>query len=222
MLRVILTAIAFGVVGLVAGIVVPILRDPTTVQGPLLGVLITGPLGLVVGGHIGGLWSARHRGQTTTGEIAWLLAFALLVLVFYEFFAVIGAALYTIAPCFGLVLTAITAGLLRANARSSLMRARLLAIVIVTLLLFLIGSWPPVMPNPWYRGRALGDVSSARFRSVVSPDLDTRRRVPPLTIDRSVLHLEWAAAVGITIGCAVVGGRFRGKRSSHREQSTTC
>ena len=93
MLRVILTAIAFGAAGLVAGILVPIVRDPTTAQGPLLGVLITGPLGFVIGGHIGVLWSAHRRKQTTTAEIAWLLAFALLILLFYEFFAVIGAAL---------------------------------------------------------------------------------------------------------------------------------
>jgi hypothetical protein len=210
MLRVILTAIAFGVAGLVGGILVPILRDPTTVQGPLLGVLITGPFGFVVGGHLGVLWSAHHRGQTTTSEIAWLVAFVLFTLLFYEFFAVIGAAVYTLAPTWALILTVIIAGLLRANARSSRMQSRLLGLVMVAVLLLVIGLWPPVMPNPWYRGRASTDTGSAHFRSVVSPDLDTRHRVPPLTIDRSVLHLEWAVAVGISIGCAVVSDRFSG------------
>src|SRR5678809_348265 len=73
--RIAIAAGVFGVIGLVGGIVVPGILDPTTVQGPLLGIFMTGPLGVFLGGHVGVLWSARHQKQTTWTELGWLAVF---------------------------------------------------------------------------------------------------------------------------------------------------
>ena len=211
MLRVILTAIAFGAAGLVAGILVPIVRDPTTAQGPLLGVLITGPLGFVIGGHIGVLWSAHRRKQTTTAEIAWLLAFALLILLFYEFFAVIGAALSRIAPTFALLFMALTAGLLRTNARSSRLRSHLLGVVIAAVCLFVIGVWPPITRNPLSRSR----IRRHAFRTFSIGNQSRPGHAPP----RTAAHHRSIGAAPRMGGCRRCRHRVRGRDGSFQRKA---
>lgn len=46
-----------GLIGLLAGFVGPILFMPEANQGPLLGIFITGPGGLVLGAAAGLFWS---------------------------------------------------------------------------------------------------------------------------------------------------------------------
>ena len=47
----------FGVVSFLAGFIGPIILRPDSNQGPLLGIFITGPAGLVLGGLGGFVWS---------------------------------------------------------------------------------------------------------------------------------------------------------------------
>jgi hypothetical protein len=54
-------AIIVGGLGLVGGVVGPILLAPDSNQGPLLGIIFTGPLGFVIGGTMGLL--LRRRGE---------------------------------------------------------------------------------------------------------------------------------------------------------------
>lgn len=61
--RVALWAVGLGVLGFALGFFGPILFAPEANQGPLLGIFITGPLGLLVG--LGwGLWRERRRGSS--------------------------------------------------------------------------------------------------------------------------------------------------------------
>jgi hypothetical protein len=55
----------FGVIGFAAGFVGPMIFAPEANQGPLLGILITGPAGVLVGavaGLVYGLAKSRNRG----------------------------------------------------------------------------------------------------------------------------------------------------------------
>jgi hypothetical protein len=55
-------AVATGVIGFTAGFVGPMIFAPSSNQGPLLGIFITGPLGLVLGAVGGGIyWMVRRR-----------------------------------------------------------------------------------------------------------------------------------------------------------------
>ena len=56
-------ALVVGGLGLAVGFLVPALLDPGANQGPLLGIFITGPLG-VVAGAVGGylLWVKNKKG----------------------------------------------------------------------------------------------------------------------------------------------------------------
>ena len=52
-----------GGVGLMAGFLGPLILSPRASLGPLLGILLTGPLGFVLGALVGGL---RQRKSTTS------------------------------------------------------------------------------------------------------------------------------------------------------------
>ena len=196
--RIAITAGVFGIIGLVGGMVVPVILDPTTVQGPLLGIFMTGPLGVFLGGHIGVLWSARRQKQTTWTEFRWLAVFGGVDLLLYEFFAAIGAAFITIVPASAFLITALTAAALFTYARGAraLQRA-LVAVSIAAPLLFVTALFPPVTLNP-LEGARPSAASPSHFRFLLSSDLDTRTYVPPLAIDRFTLHLEWAGGIALS------------------------
>ncbi len=54
-------ALIVGGVAFAAGFFGPMIFTPEANQGPLLGLLITGPLGFVVGGVGGFVWGLTHR-----------------------------------------------------------------------------------------------------------------------------------------------------------------
>lgn len=55
-------AILLGAFGLVAGVVGPMIWEPRANQGPLIGILVTGPLGVIVGLVVGLVLAFLHRG----------------------------------------------------------------------------------------------------------------------------------------------------------------
>jgi hypothetical protein len=54
-------AIALGGVGFLAGFIGPIVTTPEANQGPLLGILVTGPLGAALGALLGVFVASRRR-----------------------------------------------------------------------------------------------------------------------------------------------------------------
>jgi hypothetical protein len=61
LLRIVGWALGIGLVGFVAGFFGPLLLTPEANQGPLLGIFITGPLGVVLGALVG-VWREWRRG----------------------------------------------------------------------------------------------------------------------------------------------------------------
>ena len=54
-------ALILGIVGFLGGFVGPIVFTPEANQGPLLGIFITGPLGVVIGAIVGPVLALRDR-----------------------------------------------------------------------------------------------------------------------------------------------------------------
>jgi uncharacterized YccA/Bax inhibitor family protein len=61
-IRVVLPGLIVGAIGFLLGFVGPILLTPEANQGPLLGIFITGPLGVVLG-LLWGIWREWRRGE---------------------------------------------------------------------------------------------------------------------------------------------------------------
>jgi hypothetical protein len=55
-----LGAFIFGIIGFSAGFFGPIIFAPSANQGPLLGIFITGPLGVLIGIVAGVAYAATH------------------------------------------------------------------------------------------------------------------------------------------------------------------
>jgi hypothetical protein len=65
------SALVVGGLAFLGGFVGPILLSPNLPQGPLLGILCTGPLGFVLGAIVGffvGLWKERQGGSIPTSD----------------------------------------------------------------------------------------------------------------------------------------------------------
>jgi hypothetical protein len=60
-------ALSTGAVGFLAGFIGPMIFAPGANQGPLLGIFISGPLGVLLGGVGGGLYWAWRRRRTVNG-----------------------------------------------------------------------------------------------------------------------------------------------------------
>jgi hypothetical protein len=48
--------VTLGLIGLILGVYVPIILNRSTVQGPLIGILLTGPAGILLGLVVGGAY----------------------------------------------------------------------------------------------------------------------------------------------------------------------
>jgi hypothetical protein len=58
-----LGAVIVGAVGFIGGFFGPLIFTPDANQGPLLGLFITGPLGVIVGGIAGAVVGRRRAGR---------------------------------------------------------------------------------------------------------------------------------------------------------------
>ncbi|MFO1498834.1 MAG: hypothetical protein U1G07_10650 [Verrucomicrobiota bacterium] len=54
-------ALILGGFGLAAGFFGPIIFTPAANQGPLLGIFVTGPVGVLIGFIAGGIYQSRQR-----------------------------------------------------------------------------------------------------------------------------------------------------------------
>jgi hypothetical protein len=59
-------ALAVGGVSCLVGFVGPIIHDPSSPQGPLLGIFITGPLGFLAGAVLGLVIGLFRQGRSST------------------------------------------------------------------------------------------------------------------------------------------------------------
>lgn len=58
----VLGALVVGAIGFAGGFLCPMTFNPGANQAPLLGMLMTGPLGAVLGAFLGWLWWAKYKG----------------------------------------------------------------------------------------------------------------------------------------------------------------
>lgn len=188
--QIVRTALFVGAVGFAIGYIGPVLLSDSNL-GPLLGIFITGPAGLVVGALIGILRSALGAGERMlTSELRWLgLAWlgSLLLTLFTSLFGwgFVGLAMQC-AVVAALLLLLVTTPRRRLPV-AALLGAPLL--VAGAALIILASIFPPLLdPKP----------GEPRFAFLFDPRFDARYNVPQFTADWTMLIIEWSAIASAT------------------------
>jgi hypothetical protein len=190
------TALAVGGVGFALGYIGPLLVSDSNL-GPLLGIFVTGPLGLLAGALIGIILSARQQSQSQIkGELGWLAG------------AWGGALLFTLASAIaGISWTAIAAQLAVVICAASLFyafsaklppwlrRSRLL-ILFGAALTMLSSIYPPLDPA------SAGDAAYAFF---LDPRFDASTKVPDYNVHQSMLIVQWLIIAAVVVFPILVG-----------------
>jgi hypothetical protein len=121
-----------------------------------------------------------------------LAGFGGLILLFNEFVIVLLGLPSIVLPSAFLITAATAAALSRYASADRVLTRLLVTVSIITTLLFVAALFPPVTTNRMFAG---APPSPPRFMFMLDSRLDASRRVPPWSIDGSVLQLEWAAVI---------------------------
>ncbi len=218
--RVVLYSIGGGILGWIGGVAVPIMLDPTTVQGPLLGVLLTGPLGFVVGGVLALLQSVLRQSRVEGTELVFLAVFGGLDALLCVFMIALGGGAFAFTSVFGMLLTAITAAVSFWSAGpGDPLRHAALGGSMAALLFFVTVLFPPVTPNPYLAylaGTALSPgATQTRFLFLLSPGLNSPNKVAEFVVNLPQLCLEWlitAAVIAVMVHFFDAGRRRASSR----------
>ena len=217
--RVIRSALLVGGLAFAAGVFGPIFFS-TSNLGPLLGILITGPVGTLAGALWGIVSSAKDaNAPETRAMLAWLSAVWVLTLLYTLF--MIGLAAQAALPAIGLqgLIVASSAFLLyRADTRTrlpqSVKRCGPVAIAVLALIM-LMTVFPPIT-RPWWGPKAAkeGTVSTAplpKVAFILDERFDASRQIPLFAVDRRTLVLEWliSAVAALGVSLVIIGARSR-------------
>ena len=201
--RILLCSVAAGTIGFASGFFGPMVFSPGSNQGPLLGILVTGPLGFLIGPAIGVATLIRRTTPVTLPRAAsWLTLQIVLACGFYWLFAEV--FVFNTLGLMMMLATAIVGAVLFAHTLKHLDPPR---VVVATGVILLVGltamvvlsAFPPVVAPWWGKAPGAGAPLPA-FAFIFNPAFDTSRHVPLYTIDRSQWGLEMlfvAACVGI-------------------------
>ena len=206
--RIIATALNIGSVSLVVGCIGPLLLSGSNL-GPLLGILVTGPVGTLVGALIGIVLSALHAGGHSIRAELWWLGFVWgLTLLVSLAFATLLPPGFVLLGLQGLVVASGAFLLGSSRVRRSLPElARKCGPVLLcaAVLILLTSMFPPVRQPSWRRleqarGRASASEPLPKFAFFLDSRFNASRDVPEFEVDVGRLAREWfviAAVAGI-------------------------
>jgi hypothetical protein len=192
-----LSALVVGVISFAAGLLIPLFSSASTL-GPLLGILVTGPIGTAIGALLGIVTSVREATEPELKSLArWL---------FYLWLAALGYTLLAIklsprlgAPAVALQALMIVATVWFLSGRDvpkAYQRSRFV-IVLAMAVVALTAAFP----------LASGRDGSATIAFILDRRFDASRHVPLLTVRMGVLVLEWLIAVNIAAAVTALRAR---------------
>jgi hypothetical protein len=210
-------SLLLGPVSFIGGFVGPLIFSRSNL-GPLLGIFVTGPAGMIVGVLLGVLWSTQRSLSSLSTELVWL-ALAWLVTLPYTLFGMqfgfgwVGALLEALAVgcAYWLFLEPAIRGALPA-----LIRPLAPPILGALLLMLVMTIFPPAIAPWWGRPQPGSKVPPPTFAFILDSRFDASQHVPELAVDRTALVREWlgtsALAVAICLLLAVNSKRRREER----------
>ena len=202
--RVMFCSMIAGTVGFAGGFFGPMIFRPDSNLGPLFGIIVTGPLGFLLGPVIGVATMIRRTSLAALPRAAsWLALQFVLACGFYWLFAEV-----FVWNSFGLMMllaTAIVGAVLFAHTLKHLDPPRAIVAMGVILLvgiaaMLVLSTFPPVMAPSWGKAPGAGAPLPA-FAFIFAPAFDTSRHVPLYTIDRN----QWGLEVLFVAACVGIG-----------------
>ena len=207
--RILVCALVAGSIGFAGGFFGPIVLTPEANQGPLLGILVTGPAGFLLGPAIGVASLIRQIAPTDLRKATrWLTVQGLLAGGFYALFAAFGLGLMLITIAVGAALLFHTVR--RLDPPKPVVACGVILLAGAVLMLGL-SVFPPVVAPWWGTGPDPGAPLPA-FAFVLDPGFDASRHVPRYTVNRPLWALEMLLVaalmgVGLLIVKIIVGSR---------------
>ena len=199
------TAAVVGGIAFVVGYVAPIILYPSSNLGPLLGILVTGPIGWLAGALVGIVRSARSQQPSPVRhELLWLGAIWALSLLY----ALWSVFMWSTTIFIGLLEIALLAAVVATaaylfygkNARPlpHSIRPFRLPVIVAGLLTVATMIFPPIQTTA---------AGQQRFARLGDPRFDASQHVPEFSVDSGALALEWLtiAIAAFALGYALKG-----------------
>ncbi|MDO8892815.1 MAG: hypothetical protein Q7V00_13285 [Sulfurimicrobium sp.] len=185
---VVLGAILAGSIGFIGGFFGPLLLMPGANQGPLLGIFITGPVGILLGPPLGIAMKMRHikAGQLRMASL-WLILSLLIACGFYAFSTprfLFGAEIAILVMTFVFF---VGCALLKRGVSVSNTKGITVAYGTIFLLgagaIIFISAMPPVM-RPWWGPQGSHNLQAIPSHAfIMDAAFDASRHIPKLTVD---------------------------------------
>jgi hypothetical protein len=206
-------AAIIGSISFAGGFIGPIILSSSNL-GPLLGIFITGPVGVLAGGLWGAVHWAIRSAESEVGAVKWCIVPLWIITLFYTLVMVALVARAALPGVGVQVLILLASAFLLYHQGTGKRLPRMvqqcgrifLAVnsVIVAMTLF-----PPVMRPGWgpsavsAYGSASASLPTVAF--LLHPGFDASKHVPEFTVNIRVLLLEWMTAlVAGVLTCLVV------------------
>lgn len=186
------TALIVGAVSFVLGYIGPLLISDSNL-GPLLGIFLTGPLGLLAGALIGIIMSARQSPPPLKRELRYLAGAWIAALFFTVALDIGNITPFAIGAQLAVFVCAATLFSGYSAKLPGWVRHWKLLLLIGGALTILSSIYPPLNP---------ASVGEARYAFFLDPRFDARTNVPEYSIHPSMLLMQWliiAAVVAFPI-----------------------
>jgi len=197
-----IAALVVGGIAFLLGYIGPLIVSYSNL-GPLLGIFVTGPLGLLGGGLAGILMSARKSaGRIVIEELKWLLGAWSGALLFTLGSSIVGISWMAILAQLAAIITATLLFYFLAVRLPSWLKRRRAVVLLGAALILLTSIFPPLEMSS--DGAMVGYFRDSRF--------DATTRVPEYSVSQLALLLTWTsitAAVGLILLVAQKSGSGR-------------
>jgi hypothetical protein len=193
--RIVAWVAPIAVISFAVGYFSPIFLS-TSNLGPLLGIFVTGPLGVLVGALVGALRVARDAPRLSIALIGSVYIATLLYTLFM--IGIAAQAAISAIPLQVLLIASTIFSLTRSQLPHDLRRFGLIALAAQAIIL-VTTLFPPVTRPWWVPVERQTNAPLPRLAFIFDGRFDGSMHFPTFAVDRAELILEWTAIVAVAI-----------------------